>query len=123
MIKKPYKFNKVKKKKLLELLKSGLRRGAAAKQVGVTPQIVNYHRRNDEEFSRLVDEAEMEANEPVEDALYQAALSGNIIAIQVWLYNRDPDRWSDRRSVRLGGEEGQPIVLKVVYDNENSDKI
>ena len=32
----------------------------------------------------------------------------HVTAIQVYLYNRNPERWADRRSVRLAGEGGGP---------------
>jgi hypothetical protein len=52
----------------------------------------------DPKFAEEVERAEMEANETVENALFEAAQSGNVVAIQVWLYNRMPDRWKDKRA-------------------------
>jgi len=52
----------------------------------------------DPKFAAEVERAEMEANETVENALYEAALSGNVVACQVWLYNRTPERWKDKRA-------------------------
>ncbi|MBA7649709.1 hypothetical protein ES703_57507 [subsurface metagenome] len=50
----------------------------------------------------------------VENALFEAATSGNVTAIQVYLYNRNPERWADKRSVRLAGEGGGPIKVKEI---------
>ncbi|HOK27828.1 MAG TPA: hypothetical protein PLI21_02245, partial [Methanomassiliicoccaceae archaeon] len=45
--------------------------------------------------------AERESLEAVEDALYQAAISGNINAIKMILYNRDPERWSEKQAPNI----------------------
>ena len=63
----------------------------------------------------------MEANDLVEDALYQAAISGNVRAIEIWLYNRSPEKWADRRQskVEMTGKEGEPLTIKVeLMDDE-----
>lgn len=99
---KPYKFTAQKKAKFLDLIRKGQRRGAAARAVGVTRHTIAIYMREDPEFRGEVDDAEMEANEVVEDALYKAATKGgNVVAQQVWLYNRSPDRWADRRKIDL----------------------
>ena len=64
------------------------------------------------------EQAELEANELVENALFQAAIGGNVTACQVWLYNRMPDRWADRRNVRIGGEPEHPIDVRTMSDDE-----
>jgi hypothetical protein len=93
------KFNQTKKKVYLESLRQGLRRGKAAEAAGVSRVIVWMHMRDDPEFAALVDQAELDACEIVEDALFQKARQGNIVACQVWLYNRHPDRWKDQRAI------------------------
>jgi hypothetical protein len=60
---------------------------------------VRRHRNADPEFAAAEQEAEMDATENIEDALYRAAIGGNVTAMQVWLYNRCPDRWRDRRNL------------------------
>ena len=95
------KFDAEKKKAYLELLRNGGRRMASARAVGVNPRTVENHIKKDKKFAAELSRAEIEANQQVEDALYQAALSGNVTAIQVWLYNRDPDNWQDKRNNEL----------------------
>jgi len=109
---KSYKFTDNKKDEYLELLRQGGRRYASAKAVGVTPQTVNAHVKDDPNFAKAVDEAEMEANEQVEDALFMTATSGNVTAMQVWLYNRAPGRWTDKRQSehKVTGSLGIQIV-------------
>ena len=108
------KFDRLKKDEFLELLREGMRRGKAAGEVGVNRATVQRHMNRYPTFADEVSEAEMHADEEVEDALYQAAISGNVVAIQVWLYNRRPERWQDRRQARhqIEGPDGGPIAIK-----------
>lgn len=107
----------------LQALREGKRRGAAAREIGMTRQALWWVRQNDAEFGAAAEEAELEANEVIEDALYQAAQAGNVVAVQVWLYNRMPDRWRDQRNLRVGGDDSAPPVrvaldLKRLSDEE-----
>ena len=113
-------FTKTKKEAYLRYLRDGMRRGIAAQAVGVSRETVRLHYNRYESFRKAVEVAELEANEAVEDALYQAALAGNVVACQVWLYNRMPDRWADKRNLRLqhSGEGGGPLTIEVVYVNK-----
>jgi len=105
------KFGKRRKQAYLDALRQGARRGAAAASVGVTRETVRLHRKKDPDFADAEEEAELEAHELVEDALFQAAISGNVTACQVWLYNRRPDRWQDRRNIQHTGRDGGPIEV------------
>jgi len=102
-------------------LSKGARRGAAAKAVGVSRQTILNHIKEDEKFHKAVDEAEMDANEVVEDALYKAACSGNIVAIQVWLYNRDPLHWTDKRNIQVNASG--KIIHKVEVVSEKAKEL
>lgn len=97
----------------IDALKSGLRKGDAAKAIGVARGTVWKAAEEDEEFRARIEEAAEEAVEAVEDALYEAALSGNVVAIQVVLYNRAPGRWADRRQLhaKVSGHDGGPIRI------------
>ena len=93
----PQKWNEERKRLLLERLAKGLRRGAAAKSVGMTWQAIWKHAKADERLEREILEAEMLSNELVEDALFRAAtVEGNVKAQIIWLTNRMPDRWKAR---------------------------
>ena len=108
------KFDSIKKDEYLELLRQGHTRGLAASLVGIHRATVSIHMKKDNGFSEAVSEAESDAIGKVENALFEAATSGNVTAIQVYLYNRNPERWADRRSVRLAGEGGWPIEVKEI---------
>ncbi len=123
---KPYKFTVKKQEKFLQLVSEGSRRGIAAESVGVTRQCVSYLAGHNEEFAKALELAEMDANEQVEDALFQAATSGNVVAIQVWLYNRSPQEWADRRRVE-GKVEGKVLHAHIhsvgPFSNASSDEL
>lgn len=110
----PIKLSKKRRDLYLQALRDGTRRGVAARQIGMTRQALWWVMRNDPEFAAAVEDAELDANEVVEDSLYQAAQAGNVVAMQVWLYNRMPDRWKDQRNLRaeVSGPEGGPIAVE-----------
>ena len=109
------KFDRAKKDEYLEMLRNGIRRGKASHQVGVNPATVQRHMDRYPNFAAEVSQAEMLADNEVEEALYTAAISGNVVACQVWLYNRRPEAWADRRNLRaeVSGPGGEPIKQDV----------
>lgn len=106
----------------LSALAQGQRRGVAARAAGVTRDTIVRWRRLDPDFAAAAEEAELDAHEQVEDALYQAAVSGNVTAIQVYLYNRLPDRWRDQRNLNIAGPGGGPIEHAVRRYDELDDE-
>ncbi len=105
----PYKFTIKKKEAFLSNLREGMRRGAAAEAVGISRATICYHMKADLEFADQVDRAEMEAHEIVEDALFQAASSGNVPSMIFWLCNRVPDKWRNVQRQEHSGPGGGPI--------------
>lgn len=99
-----HKFTETRKAAYLELLRKGGRRVKSAKAVGVGYDTVSREMGLDPAFVEAIDQAEMDANQIVEDALFQAAKKGNVVACQVWLYNRMPDRWADKRNLNMKAE-------------------
>jgi hypothetical protein len=77
---------------LLGHVRAGMRPGAAAELLG-------HHRDEifglidaDDSFAERLELAEREATEHVEEALYQAAVSGNVTAARIWLDRREKPR-------------------------------
>ena len=110
---KPYKFDSIKKAEYLEQLRNGHTRGYAATLTGVGRQTIYDHIKKDKGFGAAISEAEDDAIAKVENALFEAANSGNVTAIQVFLYNRNPKRWADRRNIQVSGERGGPIEVSL----------
>jgi hypothetical protein len=95
------KFGDNKKAAYLEALRGGNHRYTAARSVGVSAELIRLYRKAFPAFGDEEDEAEKEANGAVENALFQAAVGGNVTAQQVWLYNRCPERWKDQRNLNI----------------------
>lgn len=109
-----YRFNLTRQKAYLDHLRGGLKRTAAAEAIGISRQVTWQFSKDHEWFRLAVEQAELDAAsrdvEEVEDALKMAALSGNVTAIQVFLYNRAPDKWGDRRNVTMTVRQTKAIA-------------
>jgi hypothetical protein len=112
-------FGTKKREAYLRALREGNSRSTAARQAGVSRELVRQYRHATEGWAEEEAAAEEEAHGQVEDALFQAAVSGNVTAIQVWLYNRRPERWKDRRNHQVTGKGGGPIKQAVIYIPDN----
>lgn len=75
----------------------------AGYEVGWTP---TQTRRNlqDTEFAEMVDAARRRADGTIEAALFRLAKNGNLGAMQMWLYNRTPERWKDVKRIEVKNE-------------------
>ncbi len=127
--KSPGKFDDVKRPEFLRLLADGKSKALCAHSVGVAITTVERYCNLHAEFRREVSRAEMVGARlrvgKVEDSLFNAAVSGNVTAIQVFLYNRASERWSDRRQVKteMTGPGGGPIQTKTEVIQIGSDTI
>lgn len=65
----------------------------------------------------------MQRNGQVEDALFQAAVSGNVTACLAFLYSRDPENWSDRRRMEMTGKAGGPIKHEVNFSEYTEEEL
>jgi hypothetical protein len=74
---------------LLGHVRAGMRPGAAAELLGHHRDEIFALIDSDEEFAERLELAEREATEHVEEALYQAAVSGNVTAARIWLERRE----------------------------------
>jgi hypothetical protein len=77
------KFSAIKREKYLKLLREGNHRTTASRAVGVSHALVCMYRQAYPEFAQEEEHAEMEANGQVENALFQAAIKGNVTACQI----------------------------------------
>lgn len=108
------KFDSIKRKRYLDLLADGNTRYNSAYAAGVSHELVRQYRMATPGWKEEEGFAEALANGKVANALFQAALDGNVTAIQVWLYNRASDQWKDKRNVEHSGPSGGPIQLGIV---------
>lgn len=94
----------------LELVAHGVHPVNAGIQVGWTPAKTKAMMR-DAEFADLVSGATDRANATIEEALYVKAASGNVSAIQMWLFNREPERWRDVKRIEVRSDHRVQIGL------------
>jgi hypothetical protein len=87
----------------LEYVRAGVQPLSAGLAVGWTPAKTRQMLK-DNEFNQLVQDAFEQADESVEQALYRAAIGGNVSAMQMWLYNRRPERWRDTKRIEVKSE-------------------
>ena len=105
------KFDDIKRERFLELLKEGGRRLSTCQAIGIDYKTFQRAMELDPAFGEAVSMAEATANEVIENALYESAKGywkgegeqrryypGNVTAQQVWLYNRNPEKWKDARN-------------------------
>lgn len=58
----------------------------------------------DDEFLDIIRGAQERANGTVEESLFNRAVAGNVAAMQMWLFNREPDRWRDVKRIEVRSE-------------------
>lgn len=127
MAKRLIKFDSIKKKRYLAYISKGHTRGYAATLVGIHRGTVVNHMNKHQSFANAVSEAEGDASGKVVNALYKEAISGNMTAIQVYLYNRDPEQWRDKRNTQADsnrqiGNAEVSIVRKIEIDADMLDR-
>ncbi len=84
----------------VEYVRDGMGRLRAAMAVGWSPRQLEARLR-EPEFVESIELAAFMQNEAVETTLYRLAIAGNMTAVQMWLYNRDPKRWKDTKRVEI----------------------
>jgi hypothetical protein len=105
--KKPNRLTKAQQVVFTEHMRAGMRRGAAAEAMGFARVDVLNQITEDEHFEAAVCEAEGHAVEHVEEAVYQAAVSGSMTAAKLWFELRAPNR-VPQAALPPGG--GQPAL-------------
>jgi hypothetical protein len=78
-------FTRAKQDEFLEYLRAGMQRGAAADALGLSRIKVREFILSNKAYERFVLDAEVDATEHVQEALYQAAVSGSVAAAKTWL--------------------------------------
>ena len=92
------------KEEFLGLVREGVGPFHAAIQVGWTPAYAKKLAKDDLDFAELVVAAEEERDETIEETLYSMARNKHFGAVQLWLFNKHPDRWSDKKYIEVRTE-------------------
>lgn len=93
----------VEKKQFLDGLLAGKGPLPAGIEIGWSPLRIR-QMCADPEIAQLIGIIEEHKDQSVEYALYRAAMSGNVTAQQVWLFNRKGNKWKDVKRVVHEGE-------------------
>jgi hypothetical protein len=83
-------FTRAQQEEFLEMLRDGMRRGAAAAALKLERRFVLDFIAENEVFEAEVLDAEGEATEHIEEAIYHAAISGSVAAAKLWMDLRKP---------------------------------
>lgn len=81
------------REELLRLLAEGQSRRAAAQQVGIEPEALRWAEIINPGWEQAMRRAEAEADSKVEQALFEAATSGNVPAAKLYLEVRRGRNW------------------------------
>jgi len=107
------------KKVILESLKNGASIVAACKGAGVDWHTFDKWRKESKRFNKQIIDVLNSRTQVVEDALFKAAVDGNVTAQIFWLKNRAPGRWKDVTHQDVSG--GLKVEFEIV-DNEPEEK-
>ena len=97
------------REQFVELVAQGVAPINAGIEVNWSPHMTK-KKLKDPEFADIVAGALDRANASVEEALYRRALAGNVSAMQMWLFNREPDRWRDVRRIEVRSDHRVSIT-------------
>ena len=84
--------------------RDGLTDEQIADNMGVSRSTLNEWKKKYPDISDTLKRGKEVVDIEVENALYRAALDGNITAIIFWLKNRQPQKWRDKQQVEMSGE-------------------
>lgn len=73
------------KGQVIALIRTGLGKGAAAREVGVSRETVRLEERADPDFASKVKDARAETMEQMAHAMFKEGLEGKVQAAKVWL--------------------------------------
>ncbi len=118
-----WKFDEPTRVAYLGALQEGKPRTHAARDAGISYDAVREYRAAHPEFGFVERQAQRESNDHVEFALFEAATSGNVRAIELWLTNRSTDRWHDRRRVTLAGDAAAPVEVSLTTEEPLPDPL
>lgn len=92
---------------LEEWIGQGLTLACIAAKMGITRTTLFEWRKKSVVISDSFKKGESQAVDNVENALYSAAINGNITAQIFYLKNRRPDAWKDKRDTEISGSGGK----------------
>lgn len=108
------KFTQALQEAFLENLRKGFGEGRSARKCGIERTTIWRKKERSEKFRKDVEQARMDADDAVEEALYKGALSGSFNAQKYWLQNRRGSDWKEQKEVILAGNQDHPVAMSWV---------
>ena len=94
------------KTKLRGWVRRGLTNEELAEKMGISVATLYNWKKSNVEFLEVLKEDRDFCDDNVENALYRAALDGNVTAQIFYLKNRRRKEWKDKQDVEVSGEVG-----------------
>lgn len=91
-------------KRIKGWVRDGLANEQIAKNMGIAESTLYEWQKKYSELSEALKETKEIIDYEVENALYIAALNGNVTAQIFWLKNRRPDKWREKQDIGITGE-------------------
>lgn len=104
--------------KAAELACKGLSRRQIAISLGMGESTLYRKQAKFREFEESIQRGAESANADVINALFQTAVSGNVRACEVWLYNKCKEEWK-REPSEEATRDIPPINITLVTDDSN----
>jgi hypothetical protein len=101
-------FTKLKQDDYLERIRNGVMRGPASDEIGVDRSTIRRYIEGHAGFRQKVEDAETDAAEMVQEAVFQAASSGSIPAAKLWLEFRGLMPQGGKSEKAVKDEPAQP---------------
>jgi hypothetical protein len=100
-------------KKVERLASQGLTKQQIVDSLGISDETLRRREKEDVELVEAIKRGRAQGLNEVTNALFEAAISGNVTA-QIWyLKNRAPSDWRDRVEVEIDGGLPQPLIIHV----------
>ncbi|WP_286981225.1 transposase [Pseudothermotoga sp.] len=121
------KFTPRKKELFITLIANGNTIANVCEALGIDTSTYRKARASDPEFAALVDEAKKIRVHLVEDALYQSALAGNVLAQKFYLVNRSGGEWKEMTYVNqetkseVAVKYDEELAKRIISDKENRE--
>lgn len=92
--------------------RDGLTLEQIAKNLGISKDTLYSYKNKYSDFSDALKKGREVVDYEVENALYKAAINGNVTAMIFWLKNRKPHGWKDRKEAQEIELQAKELELK-----------
>lgn len=89
--------------------RNGLSMADIAANMGIRHETLCAYRKRSDKIDNALRVNREVADLRIENALYQSALKGNVIAQKYWLTNRKPSEWREKTEVQHSGMVERPL--------------